>query len=118
MEFDNERPDLAAFRELEALIRALGEEMAGWRRRALQAESQLKAAAAREAAALREAATARDAATAARATGQTPADPRMAELMRENAELRTRLDAVGERTRRLLDRMRFLRQQHELETRR
>lgn len=96
---DSERPDLAAFRELEALIRALGEEMAGWRRRALHAESQLKAATPRSA-------------------GDAALDPRMVELQRENAELRTRLDVVGERTRRLLDRMRFLRQQHELETRR
>ena len=112
MEFDSERPDLAAFRELEALIRALGEEMAGWRRRALQAESQLKQVDAqlKQAEAQAKASAARVAAHAL--------DPRVAELQRENAELRTRLDVVGERTRRLLDRMRFLRQQHELETRR
>jgi hypothetical protein len=97
---DSERPDLAAFGELEVLIRSLGEEMARWRRRALQAESQLKAAA------------------AAAPAGRAPVDPRVAELQRENAELRARLDIVGERTRRLLDRMRFLRQQHELEVRR
>ena len=112
MEFDSERPDLAAFRELEALIRALGEEMAGWRRRALQAESQLKQVDAR----LKQA-QAQAMASAARVAAHAP-DPRVAELQRENAELRTRLDVVGERTRRLLDRMRFLRQQHELETRR
>lgn len=95
---DSDRPELQAFHELERLIRALGEEMAGWRRRALHAESQLKAA--------------------SHAAGEVPPDPRLAELQRENAELRTRLDVVGQRTRRLLDRMRFLRQQHELEARR
>jgi hypothetical protein len=97
---DSERPDLAAYQELERLIRSLGEEMAGWRRRALQAEAQLKAAA------------------AAAAANPPSVDPRVAELQRENAELRARLDVVGERMRRLLDRMRFLRQQHELEARR
>ncbi len=97
---DSERPDLAAYHELERLIRSLGEEMAGWRRRALQAEAQLKASA------------------SAAAAGAPRTDPRVAELQRENAELRSRLDVAGERTRRLLDRMRFLRQQHELEARR
>ena len=39
---DSERPDLAAYRELEQLIRTLGDEMAAWRRRAHEAEAHLK----------------------------------------------------------------------------
>ena len=41
---DSERPDLVAFQELEHLIHALADEMAGWRRRAHEAEAKLKAA--------------------------------------------------------------------------
>ncbi len=36
-----ERPDLDALRELEDVLRLLTEELAGWRRRALTAESRL-----------------------------------------------------------------------------
>ena len=46
---DNERHDRTAFRELEVLIRHLGDELASFRRRALQAETQLRALGAREA---------------------------------------------------------------------
>jgi len=46
---DNERHDRTAFRELEVLIRHLGDELASFRRRAMQAETQLRALGAREA---------------------------------------------------------------------
>ena len=92
---DLARRDLEAFEELDGLIRALGEEMASWRRRAKQAESRVE-----ELERLAE-------------RGLSPAmDARVTELERENAELRTRLDGARQRTLQLLNRMRFLRQQH------
>ena len=41
---DNERPDLVAFQELEHLIEALADEMAGWRRRAQEEEANVQSA--------------------------------------------------------------------------
>jgi hypothetical protein len=121
---DSARPDLAAFRELEQLIRALGDEMAAWRRRAHEAESRLKATEARlERQAAQPAAVAgaaaQSASGAAAATAQ-PAAPSgstgqlVAALQRENQELKLRLEAARQRTKQLLERVRFLRQQHEI----
>lgn len=121
---DSARPDLAAFRELEQLIRALGDEMAAWRRRAHEAESRLKATETR----LSRVAAQPAGATAGAAPAPTPAPPAatgqgapsgasgqlVAALQRENQELRLRLEAARQRTRQLLDRVRFLRQQHEI----
>lgn len=120
---DSARPDLAAFRELEQLIRALGDEMAGWRRRAHEAEARLKATEerlARQAPAQPAAATAAASPAAAGSgragqgadTGAT--SQLVAALQRENQDLRLRLEAARQRTRQLLDRVRFLRQQHQL----
>jgi hypothetical protein len=39
---DNDRPELRAYRELETLVRNLGDELAAFRKRAISAESQLK----------------------------------------------------------------------------
>lgn len=88
---DSERPDLAAFLELEQLIHALAEEMAAWRHRAHEAESRV------------------------RAIGEAPAPVASpgTDLARENDDLRRRLDAAQQRTKQLLDRLRFLRQQHQ-----
>jgi FtsZ-binding cell division protein ZapB len=97
---DSERPDLVAFRELEQLIRALGDEMAGWRRRAHEAEARLKELEA----------------SAPRAS-EAPSRGRSA-LERENEELKSRLETARVRTKALLDRLRFLRQQHEMEVER
>lgn len=94
---DSERPDLAAFRELEQMIRALGDEMAAWRRRAQLAEGRLK----------------NSEALVARAG--MPDDHRAETLEHENARLRERLEAARQRTRSVLDRVRFMRQQHEVE---
>jgi hypothetical protein len=92
---DSERLDVAsAFAELERLVRHLGDELASFRRRALQAEAKLKEL-------------------------ETPGDPsranpaRLAELERENADLNLRLEKARDRTRQMLDRVRFLRQQHD-----
>lgn len=96
---DRERPELAAFAELETLVRRLSEELAGFRRRALTAEARLRdidesaggaPTASAELAALRE---------------------RVAELDAENAQLRGRVEAASVRTRQMLDRVHFLRQQ-------
>lgn len=91
---DNERPDEEAFAELQQLVRHLGDELAGFRRRALQAEARVKAI---------------DASSgSARVTPE-----RLDRLELENADLKKRLEAGRTRTRQLLDRVRFLRQQHE-----
>lgn len=90
---DSERPDLVAFRELAHLIGQLGEEMAGWRRRAQTAEARVKELEA--------------------GTAPAKGSRHAASLERENAELRARLDAARDRVKHLLDRTRFLRQQGE-----
>ncbi len=87
---DNERPESAAFRELEILVRHLGEELANFRRRALQAETNLKVS-----------------------DGSGASSARVAEVEAESAALRARLDAAAERARGLVKRVRFLRQQTE-----
>jgi hypothetical protein len=90
---DNERHDRTAFRELEVLIRHLGDELASFRRRALQAETQLRGLGGREA----------------------PVDDsaRVEALEAENAALRGRLEAAASHAQSMLDRVRFLRQQQE-----
>jgi hypothetical protein len=89
--------------ELEQLIGALGDEMAGWRRRAHEAEARCRELEAR---------------LQAPEVVAAPAAQTTAALERENAELRRRLEAARVRTRQLLDRLRFLRQQHEQEVER
>lgn len=91
MASDSERPELQAYNELQQLVRHLADELASFRKRALQAESRLKGVEAGE--------------PDPRATGKA------AELERENRDLRARLDGAAERTRQVLDRVRFLRQQ-------
>lgn len=98
-------PRGAAFLELEQLVRHLGEELSSFRRRALQAEARLKALESE-----RDQRLAADA-SRRRPDDERPADPRVAELEAENAELRRRLEAATSRTRQVLDRVRFLRQQ-------
>jgi predicted RNase H-like nuclease (RuvC/YqgF family) len=95
---DRARPEgepVLAFRELEHLVRNLGEELATFRKRAHQAEARLKAISATPA-------------------GDASAEERVAMLEQENARLRNRLKQATERTRAMLDRVRFLRQQHAL----
>ena len=98
MASDSERPDEAAFEELQQLVRHLGDELASFRRRALQAEARVKAIDA--------------------SSGPAKVTPeRLHMLERENADLRKRLEAARTRTHQILDRVRFLRQQHEGVTR-
>ena len=94
---DSERPEIAAFRDLEQLVRHLGDELAGFRRRALLAESRLKEFEGEE--------------RAPDMTQQVALDERVTELEHENAVLRARLESATERTRQMLERVRFIRQQ-------
>lgn len=91
---DSVRPEIAAFAELEQLVKHLGDELAAFRRRALQAEARLKGL---------------------ESTGVkgVVSPERMQYLERENAGLTTRLEAARARTQQMIDRVRFLRQQHD-----
>jgi len=84
----------SAFAELERLVNHLGDELASFRRRALQAEARVKALEG--------------------SPGAMRVSPeRIENLERENANLRLRLEKARGRTRQMLDRVRFLRQQDE-----
>lgn len=91
---DSVRPDRAAFAELEQLVKHLGDELASFRRRALQAEARIKSL---------------------ESTGVkgVVSPERVQFLEKENAGLASRLDAARERTQQMIDRVRFLRQQHD-----
>jgi hypothetical protein len=94
---DSERPEIAAFRELEQLVRHLGDELAGFRRRALVAESRVRELEIAEAEP-----TVRE---------QRELVDRVTQLEQENAVLRARLESATTRTRQMLERVRFIRQQ-------
>jgi hypothetical protein len=92
---NDDRPELRALAELEAVIGAVTQEVTAWRRRALKAE-------------------------AGRAhAGATPdlvtARERIQELEDENLELHHRLRTARERTEQLLGRLQFLEEQVGLE---
>ena len=91
---DSARPERTAFAELEQLVKHLGDELASFRRRALQAEARLKTL---------------------ESTGVkgVMSPERVQFLERENAGLSKRLEAARARTQQMIDRVRFLRQQHE-----
>ena len=91
---DLEQPDSAAFRQLEHLVHHLGEELAGFRRRAHSAETRV-----------------RTLESALEQGGDLPAIERLRTLEAENADLRARVTYAAERTRQLLTRVKFLRQQ-------
>lgn len=92
---DSVLPNQTAFRELDALVRNLGDELASMRRRALLAEARLKEL--------------EDAGSGG------PVQPKLADriarLEHENEQLRERLDRARERSKAMLDRVHFLRQQ-------
>ncbi len=91
---DSERPEKSAFSELQKLVGHLGDELASFRRRAIQAETKLKTIESAE-------------------TGVEVTPARFRALERENADLKRRVDGANTRTRQMLDRVRFLRQQHQ-----
>lgn len=90
-----ELPELRALDELVTLVGHLSEELASFRRRALTAEGRLKE--------LEQPGT-------AGAVDHTLRE-RIGHLERENAELHARVETATSRTRQMLDRVRFLRQQ-------
>ena len=88
---DNQRPDVAAFHELDQLVRHLGEELANFRRRALHAESQLRSF---------------------ESKGVSIAELRRLEALEaENMTLKRRVERAAEQAKVMLERVRFLRQQ-------
>jgi hypothetical protein len=91
---DSVRPETAAFAELEQLVKHLGDELASFRRRALQAEARVKTL---------------------ESTGVkgVVSPERVNFLEKENAGLTTRLETARTRTQQMIDRVRFLRQQHD-----
>jgi hypothetical protein len=89
-----DRHETLAIGDLTRLVRHLGDELASYRRRALSAEARIKALD-----------------DHAAKGGGTP--ERSFELQQENAELQGRLEKARERTKMLLNRVRFLRQQHD-----
>ena len=94
---DSERPETVAFRELEVLVRHLADELAGFRRRALLAESRVRELEGDEAEPdVRE---------------QRALSERVSQLEEANAVLRALLESATERTRQMLERVRFIRQQ-------
>ena len=99
---DRGRPD-AALKELELLVRSLGEELAFFRRRALEAERRLREFAPEPGG------HPSPGAPAAASELRT----RVGELERENQDLRARLDEAAAKTRQMAERVRFLRQQQE-----
>lgn len=118
------RPDVAAFRELELLVRHLSDQLASYRRRALTAEARvreldLRARGLEAALAEAQAAPPAPPAPAAPAAPRSPvtvvsvlpdaagADARLEE---ENQWLRQRLAEARERTGLLAERVRFIRQ--------
>jgi hypothetical protein len=89
---DNERPDVAAYRELQAVVRNLVDELASFRKRALAAEAKVKGFES--------------------ASGSTAkAGARMATLEEENQRLTAQVERARTSTRGMLDKVRFLRQQ-------
>jgi chromosome segregation ATPase len=94
--YSYDRPDMPALAELEKVLRGIAEELAGWRRRSLRAEAELKEA---------------------QASGGVVAGvelkevrQRVLDLETENQALRQRIDAAKERLRVLAARLSFLEQ--------
>jgi hypothetical protein len=88
---------MTALHELEQLVRHLGDELAGFRRRALLGESRLKELERKE--------------ELAGHKPQRELAARCAALEQQNAVLQERLESATARTRQMLDRVRFIRQQ-------
>ena len=84
-----ERPDVAAFRELETLVRQLGDVLASHRKKAADAKAKEDAP----------------------ARGKPVSAEKAAALESEGAAFKTRVSRAEERVKAMLDRVRFLRQQ-------
>lgn len=91
---DPAQVDPDAIRELDVLVHHLADELAAFRRRALMAESRLKEVESHEGGVI-----------------ALDLSARVTQLEKENEQLRGKLEAATTRTRQMLDRVRFLRQQ-------
>ena len=91
---DPAQVDPDAIRELDVLVHHLADELAAFRRRALMAESRLKDVESHEGGVI-----------------ALDLSARVTQLEKENEQLRGKLEAATTRTRQMLDRVRFLRQQ-------
>lgn len=94
---DSARSENTVFRELETLVRHLADELAGFRRRALLAEAKVREADIQG--------------TAPVIQEKRDLSDRVTQLEHENAALTGRLGAATARTKQMLDRVRFIRQQ-------
>lgn len=94
MASDRVAPESLAFTQLEQLVRGLGEELANFRRRALQAEARVRTL---------EESMARG--------GDADTLERLERLEAENADFRARLEFAGQHVRTLANRAKFVRQQ-------
>lgn len=83
-----------AIRELDVLVRHLADELAAFRRRALMSEARLKEVESHEGGVI-----------------ALDLSARVTQLEKENDQLRSKLEAAAARTKQMLDRVRFLRQQ-------
>lgn len=90
----HEPPEPGSFHQLEQLVRHLGEELTAFRRRALASEARVRVLE-----------------TAMQQGGDSASLERLRVLEIENADLRSRVAFATERTRLLLARVHFLRQQ-------
>ena len=88
-------PETHPLPQLAQLVRNLGDELAAFRKRALQAEATLRGY------------------ESSSRSGDLFAEQRVVQLEKENADLRARLDFATEQTRAVLAQVRFLRQQSE-----
>ena len=88
-------PESHPLTQLAQLVRSLGDELASFRKRALQAEATLRGY------------------ESASRSGDLFTEQRVVELEKENADLRARLEFATEQTRAILSQVRFLRQQSE-----
>jgi len=102
---DNDRPEFRAYRELETLVRHLGEELATFRRRAIAAEAQLKDAGGHG----------QKGGSGGAGKSAAAGEP-ASKLHEENEALAARLKSAEEHVRQMSDRVRFLRQQLQLDT--
>jgi hypothetical protein len=99
--YDGDRVDGRVLDQLETVLRHVADELAGWRARALKAESELKESGIRGAGAAAGTATKPDAETRGRVT----------DLEQENKTLRQRVEAARVRVHDLLSRLTFLEEQ-------
>jgi cell division protein FtsB len=94
LEYDGERADALMLDQLEAILRHVADELAGWRARALKAEGELKEVGGK-----------------AGAKPDVEARARVADLEQENKMLRQRIEAAQLGVHDLLSRLAFLEEQ-------